>query len=460
MIRTLRLVLVLTLFLLPTRAWAHAHLKRSEPAAGSKVASPPQMIRLWFSERPEPLMTFVSLKDANGKEWVLAGVQTDPADQLGVSVGVSQPLPAGPYTVTWRTAASDGHPSHGTFGFVVEQEAALSTRKPAQVGVITGATGVGDVIPAPSVTGLNEEADAASSISNSLARALSFIGLLALIGATTFRTLVLPRARGIDAAIRARMESRAGILGLAACIVVIISALARLFLESEMMSAMAGMQTMSMTDMAMHTRWGFTLRLELGAAVLALVSFVLAAREVRGAWFVASVSALVLAITPALAGHAAASPKFTSLMIAADFLHVLGGASWLGSLLFVMLVGIPLALTLEGVERWSSVASLVNSFSAVAMVSVAVVVVSGVIASWVHLGHLAALWQTAYGQVLLLKLALVAITLAIGAYNFRRVQPQLANEIGAIRLTRSATLELGFGFLILIVTGFLTGISP
>jgi len=223
---------------------------------------------------------------------------------------------------------------------------------------------------------------------------------------------------------------------------------------------MAGMQTMSMTDMAMHTRWGFTLRLELGAAVLALVSFVLAARGLRGAWFVASVSALVLAITPALAGHAAASPKFTSLMIAADFLHVLGGASWLGSLLFVMLVGIPLALTLEGVERWSSVASLVNSFSAVAMVSVAVVVVSGVIASWVHLGHLAALWQTAYGQVLLLKLALVAITLAIGAYNFRRVQPQLANEIGAIRLTRSATLELGFGFLILIVTGFLTGISP
>jgi putative copper export protein len=106
------------------------------------------------------------------------------------------------------------------------------------------------------------------------------------------------------------------------------------------------------------------------------------------------------------------------------------------------------------------VASLVNSFSPIALGSAAVVVVSGVIASWVHLEHLPALWQTAYGQVLLLKLFLVAITLTIGAYNFRRVQPQLANEVGSTRLRRSAAIELSVGFLILLVTGFLTGISP
>ena len=88
------------------------------------------------------------------------------------------------------------------------------------------------------------------------------------------------------------------------------------------------------------------------------------------------------------------------------------------------------------------------------------VVISGVIASWVHLERLSALWQTAYGQVLLVKLFLVAITLTVGAYNFRRVQPQLANEVGSMRLRRSAAIELGFAFLILLVTGLLTGISP
>jgi putative copper export protein len=148
------------------------------------------------------------------------------------------------------------------------------------------------------------------------------------------------------------------------------------------------------------------------------------------------------------------------LIIVSDFLHVLGGASWLGSLLAVLVVGIPLSLTLDGAERWSSVASLVNSFSPIALASAAVVVVSGSIASWVHVEHLSDLWQTPYGQVLMIKLALVAITLTIGAYNFRKVQPQLANEAGSARLKRSAALELSVGFLILLVTGFLTGISP
>jgi copper transport protein len=448
-------------FLCPARAWAHAHLKRSEPAAGSKIASSPQLIRLWFSEQPELSMTFISLKDVNGKEWVVAGPQKDPTDPLAVSVRVSQPLPAGRYTVAWRTAASDGHPSRGTFGFVVLTEAALPAKGPAQVGAVTDTLGAGNVITAGSVNGENgEEADAASSLSNSLARALSFIGLLALIGAAAFRALVLPRARAVNVGTRARMERRAAVLGFAASMVVIIGALARLFLESEMMSAMPGMQTMSMTDMAMHTQWGFALRLELGAAVVALVSFALAARRLRGAWLVTSISAVVLAVTPALAGHAAASPKFTSLMIVSDFLHVLGGASWLGSLLAVMVVGVPLSLMLDGVERWSTVASLVNSFSPVALASVTVVVASGLVASWVHLEHFSALWETAYGQILLLKLVLVAIALTIGAYNFRRVQPQLVHEDGTARLQRSAVIELSVGLLILLVTGFLTGISP
>jgi putative copper export protein len=78
----------------------------------------------------------------------------------------------------------------------------------------------------------------------------------------------------------------------------------------------------------------------------------------------------------------------------------------------------------------------------------------------VHLDRLSALWQTAYGQVLLVKLFLVALTLTIGAYNFRRVQPQLVSEGGAGHLRRSAAIELSVGFLVLLVTGFLTGISP
>ena len=404
-------------------------------------------------------MTLISMKDANGKQFALGLPQNDPGDPLGVSVPVSQPLPAGRYTIAWRTAGTDGHPSHGTFSFVVLTQSAPPAN--GHVAAAVDTIGSGNGTAEPSTTGENgEESDAASSISNSLARTFSFVGLLVLIGATAFRMLVLPRARVINSDIRARMEQSAAVLGVATSVLVIFGAFARVYLESEMMSAMPGMQTMSMTDMAMHTRWGLALRLEIGAALAALVSFGLAARRFRGAWLVAGVAAIVLAVTPALAGHAAASPRFTSLMITSDFLHVLGGASWLGNLLCVMLIGVPIALTLEGAERWQTVASLVNAFSPVALASAAVVGASGVIASWVHLEHLSALWQTAYGQVLVLKLALVAITLMIGAYNFRRVQPQLLNEGGSTRLRLSAAFELSVGFLIVLVTGFLTGISP
>jgi copper transport protein len=462
MSRALRFVLALGLFLYPTRAWAHAHLKRSEPAAASSITSSPKLIRFWFSERPELSMTLISMKDANGQEFALAAPERDRDDPLLILVPVSQPLPAGRYTVAWRTAASDGHPSRGTFSFVVLATAAVPANGPVrQAGASADTLGSGNSVAASSTRDeTGEEADGASSIGNSLARAFSFVGLLVLIGATAFRALVLRGAREINVAMRERMERRAAVIGFAASVLVIVSAVARLYLESEMMTAMPGMQAMSMTDMAMHTRWGFALRLELGAALVALASFALAARRVRGAWFIATIMAILLAATPALAGHAAASPRFTSLMIATDFLHVLGGASWLGSLFAVMFVGVPICLTLDGVERWSSVASLVNSFSPIALASATLVVASGVIASWVHLESLSALWQTAYGQVLLVKLFLVAITLTIGAYNFRRVQPQLANEAGSARLRRSAALELTVGFLILLVTGLLTGISP
>jgi putative copper export protein len=94
------------------------------------------------------------------------------------------------------------------------------------------------------------------------------------------------------------------------------------------------------------------------------------------------------------------------------------------------------------------------------LVSAGVVVASGVFVSWVHLEHLTELWQTAYGKTLLVKLLFVAITFGIGGYNFKRVQPQLSHEMGTKRLRRSAAVELSMGFLILLVTGLLTGISP
>ncbi len=456
--KAFRILVMMAALLVPARAWAHAQLKRSEPTSGSQLAGPPQVIRLWFSEQPELSMTFASLKDSAGRTFALSSAERETSGEMGIALHVLSALPPGRYTLAWRTAASDGHPSNGKLTFVVLgapiQASGLAPTGPAPVTIAAP----------PKETPLDaNDVDAASSIGNSIARASLFLGLLALIGAVSFKLLVLRGARTVAIELKQRMSQRAATLGMISAAVVIVIGLVKLYLESQMMRVMPdmpGMKAMDVRAMVMQTDWGFAFRIQLVAAAAAVLGFALAFRRVRGGWFLATASALVLAITPALGGHAAASPRFTSLMIAADWLHVLAGASWLGSLLCVMAIGVPLAMTLDRSERWASIASLVNAFSPLALMSAGVVVASGVFASWVHLTHLSALWQTTYGKILLVKLVLVAITFGIGAYNFKRVQPQLLAEIGALRLRKSATTELAVGFMILLVTGLLTGVSP
>ena len=418
------------------------------------------MIRLWFSEQPELALTRITLRDATGKIFSIGKPESDPSDPLLILVPLSS-LPPGRYTVAWQTAASDGHPTHGTFTFAVlgTTPPAGASSQPQTNARDSAAFQKPNASPSTGDGKARDDGDA-SSVGNSLARAFSFAGLFVLIGAVSFRTVVLARAGDLDLELKHRMEDRAAILGLAASIVVIGSGLSRMFLELAMMRAMPGMQAMSLSDMAMHTHWGFAFRLALVVAVVAMIAFALAARPLRGAWAIAGLAALVLALTPALGGHAAASPKFRSLLIAADYLHVIAGATWLGSLFAILVVAVPLAAHAPGDRRWASIAALVNSFSPLALASVAAVVISGVLASWVHLENFSDFWQTTYGRVLGVKLALVALTIGVGAYNFRVVQPRLTSNAGIGRLSRSATIELGTGLLVLLVTGFLTGISP
>jgi putative copper export protein len=302
--------------------------------------------------------------------------------------------------------------------------------------------------------------NASASPANSLARAVSFAGILLVIGVVVFNLLVLARSDRLGSELVWHMEARAATVGIGAGILVIAAAFARVFLESRMMGGMPGMESMGMTTMLLHTMWGFGMQLQIVAAFLAVIAFSIAIPRVRFAWSIASFAALGLAFAPALAGHAAASARFPAGMILTDFLHVVGAASWLGNLACVMLIGVPIIVRGGSEDRWQRVSALVNTFSPIALASATVVVLSGVTAAAVHLDKLSALWSTTYGRVLLLKVAVVLVTLSIGAYNFRRVQPQLVREAGAARLRRSAAVELTTAALVVVITGFLTGVAP
>ena len=120
-----------------------------------------------------------------------------------------------------------------------------------------------------------------------------------------------------------------------------------------------------------------------------------------------------------------------------------------------MTIGIPVALRLAERERGPAVAELVNAFSPTALLFAGTIVTTGVFAAWLHLGAVRALWETTYGKTLLVKLAVLSVVAATGAYNWLRVRPALGDAEGARRVRRSAAVELAVGLVVLAVTAVL-----
>jgi putative copper export protein len=146
---------------------------------------------------------------------------------------------------------------------------------------------------------------------------------------------------------------------------------------------------------------------------------------------------------------------FRPLVIFADGVHILGASGWLGSLLVLLVAGIPAAMRLDTDDRAPAVAGLVNVYSPSALVFAGVTVLAGVFSAWIHLGTIPALWQSDYGKTLLVKLTALGIVIATGAYNFLYVRPRLGKVEGANDIRRSATIEVAVAVVVLLVTAIL-----
>jgi len=290
-------------------------------------------------------------------------------------------------------------------------------------------------------------------------RALLFVGLLGAIGALAFHTVVLrilERKGPVESSVLTASRHGAARVGLFSVACVGLAAGLRLIAQSYAMHPPG--QTFDprlIGPMLTSTVWGWGWLLQLAAAVVALTGFRSVLRGGSG-WRVAGVGVVALAFTPALSGHAASAPELTRLAVLADGLHVIGAGGWLGSLLLVLLVGIPAALRLGDDRRGAAVAALVNAFSPTALVFAGLAAATGVFAAWLHLGGaVPALWQSTYGKTLLLKLAILSVVAGTGAYNWRRVKPTLGTDRGTSRMRRSARLELAVGAVVIILTAVL-----
>jgi copper transport protein len=205
---------------------------------------------------------------------------------------------------------------------------------------------------------------------------------------------------------------------------------------------------------AEETRFGIAfLVMTVGFGAVAALAILAWAFDRTPLLWPALVLSLLLASGFSLSGHQATEPNSGWATQLADWAHLVAGSIWAGGVLALAALVWPLA---PGLRRHAFLA-----FSRLAVVLVAVLVLAGTYLSIVRLPQVSDLWTTSYGQVLLLKIAIVTVALSWGAAHHFLVRPRLERGDAVGRgVARSLLGESVVAMAVLLVAAVLVNGSP
>lgn len=440
----------------PAPATAHATLERTSPARGVQLERPPGEVVLGFDEPVEIAFGAIRVYDQQGDRVDEGSASHPDGKGEAVAVGLRDDLGEGTYTATYRVVSADSHPVAGGFVFSV------------------GRAGT----PSETVDELIDAADTGpvTDVGFGVVRVLAYLALALAIGGATFlaavwRPVAHAHASGAHWTRAAgALTDRVWQLMLVGALLGIATSAAGIAFQGAVAGGTSLWQALDATVIGdvLDTRFGtvWALRLLAWIAVAALLSSLRLRRSPTGAVALALLLGL-LCFTPGLAGHAAtAEPSW--LAIAANAVHVACMGVWVGGVL-ALLLALPVATrALDAAQRTAVLAATVSRFSTVALAAVAGLVAGGVVQTVVELDSLGDLTGTAFGRAILVKVALLAALLALGAWNRQRGRPRLAaltargEPPGAVgvALRRSLRAEGALMVAVLAVTAALVSYSP
>lgn len=282
------------------------------------------------------------------------------------------------------------------------------------------------------------------------ARALGVLASAHLIGAPLFLALAgaVPALSDWNRALRRTLPVAAGALlvALGAALVAQAATVAGTF---------AGASEL-LHSLARDTAYGRIWISRVGLSVVLLLLALLALRTPRVLPLVAVLAAVVAALA-ARSGHAAGSEDPT-LLISLHMLHLLALSAWFGGLWPWMRLA--RSATPAGLD---SVARTLRRFSRLAAACMAAIVLSGSALAWTFIEDQGDLLGTRYGQLLCLKLGLLAAVLGIANALRRHWLPGLGSESGSASLldgARSVRREWGLGLGVLTLGAALAQTPP
>ncbi|MFC9506562.1 copper resistance protein CopC [Streptomyces sp. NPDC057002] len=403
-------------------ASAHAAVTGSDPGQGAVVQEAPARISLTFSEQ-------VALSDDSLRVLDPDGKRVDTAEPSNVSgttyaVGLKPGLPDGTYTVAYQVVSADSHPVAGAYTFSIgapSKTSATVSQQTTDDGVVGWLYGFG--------------------------RYVSYAGFVMMAGGAAFVLACWRRGSGVRPVQRFVVS---GWLALTA------ATLALLLLRGSFTGSgkVADVFDLSLLGQVLETKTGAALvsRLLLLAAAALFISVLFGAyarpsptttlndgaarrqpdsredaQEKRDLTFGLAIGGVVvaagLAASWAMSEHASVGLQ-AGISMPVDVVHLLAVAAWLGGLgaLLVALYRAPADTPVD--------ASAVRGFSRVAFGSVLALIATGTYQSWRQLGSWSAFTDTRYGQLLLAKIALVAVLVGV-AWISRRWTGRLLETVPA-----------------------------
>jgi copper transport protein len=483
---------------LAATALGHATLLESKPKPGQVLERSPRTVVLVFDEAIDAEFVRLQVEDRAGRR-VDRGEPYHPGgreERLAVRL---EPELEGAYVASYRVISEDGHPVVKRTAFRVRPP--IQEREKKEEGAMSPPAGAGPADPAMQAGGGEHEdletggvTDAAFAVT----RGLGYLAMALAIGGMVFLFVVwLPALAHVAgggsgwlaaserfARIARRIVEGAVILGFVATAGAIVFQAATAT-GTSFWTALDPDAVDAVSDTRPVRAWGA----RLGLWVLLGVTLLVVLRPRRmpglrraalGAVGAAPGKALsrsqvvllggaivALAFTAPMAGHSGTySPS--GLLILVGTIHVLSMSAWLGGLA-MLLVALPIAVrALHGQERIPLMAAAVGRFSRLAMVAVALLLLSGIVQSIALVGAFDAFVETAYGRLVLAKIALFLGLISLGAYNQRRLLPRLRRvadggeepERAAALLRRSVACEVGLALVVLGLASVLVATEP
>ena len=420
-------VVLLGLLLTVRPALAHARLEQSDPPAGAVLTTAPTAIRLSLSETISPQFSVIRVQNAAGQAVNLTDLRQPREDSRVVQISLQPDLPSGAYTVYWRAvSAVDGHVSAGGYPFTVQLPGSAPVAGSAAPAGRSSNDANSDRTPPPPPL-------------RWFWRAVALIGGAGLLGGALFSSLVLGGVPPMVSPRLARplgLRLARGVIGLAGAVL--------LALAADMLYQVASLIPTDVPGALGHldvagtviatTGYGtyWALRVAAAAALLTYGAWRLR-YPVSTDWSLAVGAAGLLLAGEALSSHEAAARPFAGLPLGmlGDLAHLLATAAWTGGLLYFAVILLPVLRATGPAVAEPLLGRLIPRFATLALVSVAVLVVSGVANLAVHTLDPLAVVASDYGRVLLFKHLLFLPLLAVGALNQRVLRPRFVALVTA-----------------------------